>query len=119
MNKNNYDPANLFYTYDQQTGHIGTVPASPLLLPFLMLMSIIAVGRAINRWLQFLRWSRPENVFETRGVTREEWDRDRMEYLRLKEKGEKFGLTYSERNRLWRVMNPHWLKPGEPPIVYK
>lgn len=119
MRKNNSDPANLLYTYDQETGHIGMVPASPLLLPFLMIMSLVVAGKAVIQWIQFRQWSKPENVFETRGVTRSEYNRDRREYLALVEKQERFGLTYSEQARLNRVMRPRWLKPGEPPIVYK
>lgn len=119
MRKNNSDPANLLYTYDQETGHIGVVPASPLLLPFLMIMSLVVAAKAVVQWIQFRQWSKPENVFETRGVTRAEYSRDRREYLALVEKEKRFGLTHSERARLNQVMRPRWLKPGEPPIVYK
>lgn len=119
MNKNNYDSANLLYTYDQKTGHIGAVPASPLLLPFLMLWSLYAACKALANWLKFRALSKPENIFETRGVSPERYYRDRDRYIALVDKEKRTGLTFNEQRTLWHLRHPDWLKPGEPPIRYK
>lgn len=118
MRKNNQDSGSLLYTYDQQTGHIGTVPASPLLLPFLMLWALYAAGKALVDWLNFRRWSKPENIFETRGVSPERYYADRNRYIALRNKEKTVGLTRQEQNILWHLKHPDWLKPGEPPINY-
>lgn len=118
MRKNNSDPS-LLYSYDSDTGHISPLPASPLLLPVMLTMLIVEVIKAIARWFEWQQWQTTENIFETRNVTREEYERDRKQYLSIVRKRDTVGLDDIDRINLRRVMYPHWLKPGEPPVIYK
>ena len=102
---------NLLYSYDDENKKISPLPASPYLLPAVIVYVLLWAGSCISSF--FNRSSNTENVTKTMGLTYETWRPYRDRYICLIDKKNRQGLTPNEARELARVQYPPWAKHGE------
>jgi hypothetical protein len=117
MTEKIYQPG-LLYSVGPEN-RIGLVPASPLMLPFLLIWGIWSLVKRLIRWRTDSINSRPINIFTTRNVDPAQYQRDRNEFLLLTAKKHSQGLDGLDAIRLEELMNPWWALPHERPVIYK
>lgn len=96
----------LLYDYDTETNKISPLPASPLLLPAIIVLGIFYIFNAIWRLL-----FGNENMgvdIKKYGVSSEIISSYRNKYFRLKAIERRRPLSFTELNELHRVEYPPW-----------
>lgn len=99
--------SNLWWAYDSESGSFSALPASPLLVPALVIMGIIALVKGSPR--------KPATIYDVAGslIDTREWQANHDRYLALVDRHARDpdsldNCEWLEMKRLHRyVMNPH------------
>jgi len=94
------------WAYDESNGTFSALPASPLLLPSILFLALVApLFRA--------KYEAEKSYASPRPIDLKLHEQYRQEYLSLMNKRETQELTLQERVRLQDLQNPPWKLPGE------
>ena len=94
------------WSYDESNGSFSALPASPLLLPSILFLCLVApLFRA--------KYEAEKTYAKPRPIDPKLYEQYKKEYLNLMDKKQTQELTLRERVRLQDLQNPPWKLPGE------